>query len=253
MLLRPGGQSLLVHLPAAGGAPLELAPVPQPELCPPPQPGVALDSPGLHAGGGVKDATPPGAGRGLGRHAHRWLGRVVVCVGGPPSLPLVLGGGASAPHRGNPFPPNTHYWTAPPWTAPRQRGGCTGAPGRVLVGLWGALCTRISERVRDACAVRVCGARVRCVCAVRVCGEQALGSAHLCPAPPSQHIGPRAPIATGLPQLSRCLQPQNYLPHAILPGPTYAPCTAPTLLGGLSSHAPPLRPGLPAWPPPRVF
>lgn len=74
---------------------------------PRPQPGVALDSPGLHAGGGVKGATPPGAGRGLGRHAHRWLGRVVVCVGGPPSLPLVLGGGASAPHRGNPFPP-TH-------------------------------------------------------------------------------------------------------------------------------------------------
>lgn len=175
MLLHPGGQSLLVHLPAARGAPLELAPVPQPELCPPPpapQPGVALDSPGLHAGGGVKDATPPGAGRGLGRHAHRWLGRVVVCVGGPPSLPLVLGRGASAPHRGNPFPPNTHYWTAPPWTAPRQRGGCTGAPGRVLVGLWGALCTRISERVRDACAVRVCG-------------EQVLGGVHLCPLQPA--------------------------------------------------------------------
>lgn len=38
-------------------------------------------------------ATPPRAGRGLSRHAHCWLGRVEVCVDGPPSLPLVLGGG----------------------------------------------------------------------------------------------------------------------------------------------------------------
>lgn len=98
---------------------------------------------------GPRQARPPLAGKGGG-----------LC--GWPAL-FILGsqrGGISSSSR-QPLPPYTHYWTAPPWTAPRQRGGCTGAPGRVLVGLWGALCTRISERVRDACAVRVCGARVR--------------------------------------------------------------------------------------------
>lgn len=166
---------------------------------------------------GPRQARPPLAGKGGG-----------LC--GWPAL-FTLGsrrGGISSSSR-QPLPPYTHYWTAPPWTAPRQRGGCTGAPGRVLVGLWGALCTRISERVRDACAVRVCGARVR-----------RAGARRCTPLPPpASTSGHVPPLPRACPSSPGACNPKTTCLTPSFPGPCMPPALHPLFSGAfLVMHHP---------------